>query len=128
MNFIHLPFPTGQVDADGRPTIEPVGASMRITLKSSKRIGWRHNVDRIAVYNGKCVYECVWEHADNGLPICIFALQIYDWKRLADTRLYPARGCVGFYAPVTGRPNTAACSTQLTFPVTNIDKLDAFAE
>jgi hypothetical protein len=36
--------------------------------------------------------------ADNSGPwMCVFALDIYDWKDLGRTSVLPARGCAGFY-------------------------------
>jgi hypothetical protein len=29
--------------------------------------------------------------------MCVFALDIYDWKDLGRTSVLPARGCAGFY-------------------------------
>lgn len=83
-------------------------------------------LDRITCYNGKCVYECVWDKTDNGQPICIFALKVYDWGALANTEDFPKRGCVGMYLPASGRPTDGTTATELVIPIANTEKLDPF--
>ena len=83
-------------------------------------------LDRIVCNNSKCVYECAWDQLDNGRSICIFALQVYDWKRLGDSAHFASRGCVGLYRPVAGRPSNATRGTRLEFPLRGVDLLDPF--
>lgn len=53
-------------------------------------------IDRLAAWNGKLRFECVWEltplHA-----YCVFWLDFYEWRRLAAISNTPARECVGFF-------------------------------
>jgi len=59
------------------------------TIKTNRA---KNNLDRICCNKGKLTYECVWAQADNDGPwLCIFALDIYDWKDLGRTRVQPAR-------------------------------------
>lgn len=53
------------------------------------------NIDRIQSNNFKLTYECFWIKPDNGNWTCMFALDIYGWKELGNTGLYPSRGCAG---------------------------------
>lgn len=75
-------------------------------IKNQRAAG---NVDRIISNNRKVIYECVWVYADDRTavesgqrpptprPACLFALDIYGWKRLGDAGVVPARGCAGAY-------------------------------
>ena len=82
-------------------------------------------LDRIVSNNAQCVYECVWSESDDGQPVCIFALRLYDWSQLADPRL-DRRSCVGLYLPVDGRPELGTKATTLEVPISHTDPLDAF--
>ncbi len=85
-----------------------------------------NNTDQVVTRNGKCIYECVWSHLDDGTPICIFGLKIYEWQRCGEVLGYPNRGCVGMYEPKAGRPPNATRETRLDFPFPNKEPLDPF--
>jgi hypothetical protein len=60
--------------------------------------------------------------------MCIFALDIYDWKDLGRTAGLPARGCAGFYiTPAQTVPANARKAVKSSIIVPNSDRLDAFA-
>jgi len=60
--------------------------------------------------------------------LCIFALDIYDWKDLGRTRGLPARGCAGFYiTPAQTVPATATKAVKSSIIIPTSDRLDAFA-
>jgi hypothetical protein len=84
------------------------------------------NLDRIRSNNGRMLYECVWKQTDGSAWLCIFALNIYDWREMGSQYL-PARGCVGFYTvPSREPPANATRATQILVAVPNHDPLDAF--
>ncbi len=134
-NVFHPPARGGQFDGDtGEPT--DVVQAMLIAdngLEQHKLFSYVLKQNRIAgstdiviSRNGKCVYECVWTTFDNGKPICIFGLKIYDWQQFEQFDGQPPRGCVGIYSPATGRPKIATRATELEFPFANSDALDPF--
>lgn len=95
-------------------------------IKKNRKAG---RIDRIECFNGKCIYECVWEQMDNGEWACIFALNIYDWKNLGDPLIQKQRGCVGHYMPKNGLPPmaTTGIAKILEIPISNFDRLDPFS-
>lgn len=125
-NFIHPPFPGGTFDKNNQVKMDEILVQHPLFVETIKRNRMAQKLDRIACYNNKCTFECVWETTDDGQPICIFALNLYNWTALADTENYPKRGCVGMYMPSNGKPENATSSTKLEFPIHNTDKLDPF--
>ncbi len=88
---------------------------------------YKNNLDKIVCYNSQVIYECVWSKADTGQWMCIFALNVSDWRELGENCGMPARGCAGFYLrPSGGYPENAR--TQMTTPILipNIDPDDPF--
>ena len=122
------PFPVGHVDKDGEISVDAIRPHHTYFVKQVKRNRTAGRLDRIVCFNGKCVYECVWDKADGGQPICIFALNLYDWSSLANTEDFPKRGCVGTYLPVKGRPLDATTATSIAIPISNVEKLDPFGQ
>lgn len=120
------PFPVGHIDEDGGITVDTIRPHHAYFVAHIKRNRTAGRLDRIVCFNGKCVYECVWDKADDGQPICIFALNVYDWSALANTEDFPKRGCVGVYLPANGRPAGATTATSLIMPISNTEKLDPF--
>lgn len=120
------PFPVGHVDKDGEISVDAISPHHTYFVAQVKRNRTAGRLDRIVCFNGKCVYECVWDKADGGQPICIFALNLYDWSALANTVDFPKRGCVGVYLPAKGRPLDATPATSIDLPISNIEKLDPF--
>jgi hypothetical protein len=92
-----------------------------IKLNRAKRY-----VDRIISNNGKCLFECVWHQDDDKSAwLCIFALNIYDWKDLGETGVEPSRGCAGAYTlAATPRNATRAVDSPIILP--NLEPLDPF--
>jgi hypothetical protein len=85
------------------------------------------NIDRLVANNGKLVYECVWEQATNGNWICMFALDIYDWKNLGRQATGVAKGCVGFYQHLAAIPPVeASLATKFIAAASNLEPLDPF--
>jgi hypothetical protein len=92
-------------------------------IKKNRTAG---RLDRIQCNNGQCLYECVWSQTDDGKALCVFALKLYDWAKLADPRL-SRESCVGAYLPISGRPERGTQVTMLEIPVRSTNRLDAFA-
>jgi hypothetical protein len=121
------PLPEGQVEGE-RVSPVPVPEVVREFVLALRRNRMTGTVDQVISRNGKCLYECVWEQADDGRRICIWALDVYDWKNLGDTLHFEPRGCVGSYAPEDGRvPPNAALATRLHIDLPSPDALDPFA-
>ena len=122
------PFPRARL-IDGRVVLEPLRVQHPLFVEAIKYNRRRENLDRISCNKGKLTYECVWQQADNDGPwMCIFALDIYDWKDLGRTPGQPARGCAGFYTtPAKTVPVNATRAMQSSIIVPNGDRLDAFA-
>ena len=106
--------------------MEGILAQHPLFVQVIKKNRTARSIDRIVCCNSKCVYECVWEQTGDGQPVCIFALNLYDWTALADTDNYPKRGCVGMYMPASGRPAIATVGTRLEFPVPNFGEAGPF--
>lgn len=121
-----VPFPkapkrTGQ--------IEPLLTQHQKYVATVKSNRFRRNLDLIHCNKGKLRYECVWDRADNAdLWMCIFALDVCDWKDLGRASGQPARGCAGFYVLDTGMiPDGGVRSVASSIILPNYDQLDPFA-
>ena len=120
---IHLPMPEGMSSAGPEP-VDPAHLKYVATIKRNREAG---RADRVVCCNAKCTYECVWDALDDGRPACIFALDIYDWCRLG-APCYARRSCVGLYLSGSGVPRMASRNSQIIFPFSNRNALDAFAD
>ena len=123
---VHPPFPSGKMQTDGF-TIEKIKDQQYHFVEIIKKNRLANCTDKIVCDNGKCNYECVWVQMDNGPWVCIFALKIYDWIKLADKH-FSARGCVGWYQPKVGRPTSGTKCTALEIPISNGEPLDPFGK
>lgn len=124
--IVHPPFPIGQIQSDGF-SIDKILDRQYHFVEIIKKNRLANCTDKIICYNGKCDYECVWVQMDNGFWACVFALNIYDWIRLADKHFSP-RGCVGWYQPQLGRPKNGTKWTLLEIPLINLEPLDPFGK
>lgn len=124
-SFQHLPFQAGEIKG-GEAVMSENLDQHRMFVRLIKQNRQAGMLDRLVSNNGKCVYECTWSRTDDGQPICFFALNVYDWKRLGDSLIFPQRGCVGMYVPESGLPQNATVATTLEIPITNHDELDPF--
>jgi hypothetical protein len=87
-----------------------------------------NNVDQIIANKEKFRYECVWAPEDSGrFWLCIFALNMYDWIELGDSRNFDARGCVGCYMVLPDDvPKNATRATQIQAYLADENKLNPF--
>jgi len=125
------PFPRARV-VNGRVVFEPLRVQHQHFVETIRSNRSRSNLDRISCNKGKLTYECVWQQADNNGPwMCIFALDIYDWKDLGRTGVLPARGCAGFYITPTRTiptiPTNATKAVKSSIIIPTSDRFDAFA-
>lgn len=123
-NDVSLQFPayditSGQILDGIHPLHAPVAEKLRLERLS-------HNVDSISIYRNKCQYICVWDKLDNGTTCCLFALEIYDWSKMADKTLAPNACCVGMYMPQNGRPKNCAKASGLLLPSRPLQTLNPF--
>ncbi len=109
--------------------LTPVKAVVPEFVKVIKRNRATRTLDRIVCRNGKCIYECLWAQSDRGQWMCIYALDLYNWINLGDTKHFEARGCVGsYFRSQGGTPKDATITTRLIFQVDNKEPLDPFGE
>jgi hypothetical protein len=123
---IVTPFPRADL-INGRYSFVPLLPQHFLFVQTIKEQRMRKAPDRISANNGKLVYECTWGQADDRASwLCIFALDIYDWKDLGGTPLHPARGCAGCYRLAKPPPTaTTVAPSHLVLP--NYDPFDPFA-
>jgi len=123
---IQPPFPAMRFTPQG-PEPEPVREQHLKFVETLKINRAARNLDRIVSNNGKLTYESVWDQADGGQSICIFALDLYGWKELGDIHNFVPRGCAGSYVMSSFRaPESATRGTRLHTLVPNYDGLDPF--
>jgi hypothetical protein len=125
---VQTPFPRGT--RRGRVSIEPVRELHLLAVETIKRNRAAGSLDVLVANKGSLRYECVWCELDTRDGwLCVFALDIYDWKDLGShTSGIPARGCVGSYMLVDGSiPEKASRDDASPIAVHNVDKLDPFA-
>jgi hypothetical protein len=130
MFAIETPFPRVVPTRDGAVAVaDPFRERQHLlfvrTIKDNRAA---RNVDRIATNNGKLLYECVWDQANNGSWMCIFGFDLYQWKDLGNVHDFRARGCAGCYQHPSGEvPPLATKAMRLLVELPNADPLDPFA-
>lgn len=86
-----------------------------------------NQLDSIRCNNGKLKYECTWIKSDEEIQLCVFALDLYDWKALGKVPGFSARGCAGWYRLESGlAPDTATQGTVSEISPPNNEPLDPF--
>lgn len=128
-HWFEPPMMVGQ-KVKGKVVFSPIGPHFLLIIEIIKKNRKAGRIDRIECFNSKCIYECAWEKLDDGRFACFFALNIYDWKNLVDSRNFPKKGCVGFYLPPTGKPSNAVegVTRILEIPCDNTEPLDPFGQ
>jgi hypothetical protein len=100
----------------------------RVIVETIKINRLKQNLDIIHTHDNKLRYECVWCQSDQGVWMCFFALDLYDWRDLGDAGVEPSRGCAGCYAvPNAQAPLSASEALGSTIVIPNFYPLDAFA-
>ena len=125
---IEMPFPSGTEKEDGLHW-DSIREQHPMIVHDLKKASMAHTVDPVLVCNEKCRYECTWALSDHGESwVCLFGLKLYDWSRIGDASVAEERGCVGIYAPLSGKPATASEITRLELSVENLRRLQPFDE
>jgi hypothetical protein len=106
---------------------EPMQRVQRVWVETLVASRIAQTTDRITAWNGKLRYECTWSFLDDGRPVCLFALDIYDWARLSPSKDGRRRSCTGIYHPGNGIPAGAARATNLVIPGRIQEPFDAFS-
>lgn len=118
------PFPA--FDQRGSELIErPILRQFEALIAAFKKNRAAGRLDEIYAYGGKCHYACVWETFDNGVPFCLFALDVYDWASLG-SQSSPKRGCVGAYLSNRPVPAGASRGVVIDIPYSNCEPLKPF--
>jgi hypothetical protein len=100
----------------------------RLIVETVKINRLKQNLDVIHTHAGKLRYECVWRQSDQGMWMCFFAVDLYDWQDLGDAGIEPRRGCAGCYAMPNGHlPVDAATAMPVPIIIPNFYPLEAFA-
>jgi hypothetical protein len=124
---IQTPFPSGTRINNQIAKVDSIHDQHYKFVALIKKNRAANNVDRIETNNGKLRYECVWDKADNGEWCCIFALGLYNWANLGDTRNFIRRGCAGLYWPgFETPPLVAQIATELVVNIVQSDYADPF--
>ncbi len=125
---LETPFPIGSI-VDGKIVMEDIKPQHSKFVEAIKGNRENGNLDKIICNRDKFTYECFWVKSDNDEAwMCIFALNIYDWKDLGPQSADTARGCAGLYVlPSGGIPANATREIRDATPVVNNDPLDPFA-
>lgn len=125
---IQSPFPKGIIK-NGKIVPEKIKQQHIEVVDSIKKNRLAKSLDVIITNNGKLRYECLWDRLSDHSWVCIFALDLYGWKRLGDINNFSSRGCAGLYRPLDGHlPVNATKETNLEFLYSNTDITDPFAE
>jgi hypothetical protein len=127
MRALTTPFPRAQQQV-GHVVIEPMKEPQhRIIVETIKTNRAKQNLDRIHTHDAKLRYEAVWVQSDQGVWMCFFGLDIYDWIDLGDAGIQQRRGCAGCYAlPSGGYPASATRAVSIPIVVPNRYPLDPF--
>ena len=124
---LETPFPKAQIGSSDTKLMQLNEAHHRNRVKLIMEFRVTKTVDRITCNNEKLLYECAWVQDENNRWICMFALNLYDWKDLGDIKNFPARGCVGVYSLQSGMlPNSATKGLRPDIILPNIYPLDPF--
>ncbi len=124
---IHPPFMTGKLTTPTSATVEaePSQRSLFAQLLNMNRAMCK--LDSLRAWNGKLTYECTWTRADNGHPLCVFALDLYGWHELGAIPGEPRRDCCGAYL-ASDFPRTATRASNLEFAAPNPNDWVVFDE
>jgi hypothetical protein len=123
---IVTPFTRATIDGNEAVPIQ-IRPQHLVFVETIKNNRARDNLDQVRCNNDKLVYECVWSKADDGRWICIFAMDVYDWKDLGAISRFPIRGCAGCYMMEDeAKPLIGTSEVRSKILVPNLDPLDAF--
>jgi len=125
---IETPLPSGK-PTEFRFKVDPILPQHLAFVEIIKKQRMLKNIDSIKSNNKQLIYECVWHQNDEKTSwMCVFALDLYDWKELGIVRGLPTRGCAGFYTTPSNAPPEHATTARasMILPL-NSDRLDPFS-
>lgn len=109
INHIHYPIPEVDQSNGNRPAMPKLQ-----TFEFAKELCIAQKTkthDLVLAYNRQFRYVCTWSKLDNGLPICIFAFDIYRLSCFAvEIQDFP-KAVIGFYSVDTAPIGATKCST-----------------
>ncbi|MHB1098787.1 MAG: hypothetical protein ACYCZR_04455 [Burkholderiales bacterium] len=113
-------------NVDGTIKVESLRPQHRKFVEIIKLNRRLDQLDSIRCNNGKLKYECTWIKSDEGIQLCVFALDLYDWKELGRFGNH-AQGCVGWYRLQDGSaPHNATQGKVSQIQPPNSEPLDPF--
>lgn len=127
MRALTTPFPRAE-QKSRHAAVEPMKEPQhRIIVQTIKTNRAKRNLDLVHTHDAKLRYEAVWVQSDQGIWMCFFGLDIYDWIDLGDAGIDQRRGCAGCYALSGGSyPVSATRATPTSIIVPNRHPLDPF--
>lgn len=107
-NHVHYPIPEVDRSNGNRPALHEMQtyqfANELCTAQKTK------THDSIVAYNRQFRYVCTWSRLDNGVPICIFAFDIYRLSRFAVAIQDFPKAVIGFYSAASTPQTATKCS------------------
>lgn len=127
MRALTTPFPRAQESVSG-PQIEPMKEPQhRVIVQMIKTNRAKRNLDLVYTHGAKLRYETVWCKSDQGMWLCFFGLDIYDWQDLGDAGIQQRRGCAGCYMlPKGSYPANATRAKSSPIIIPNLHPFDPF--
>jgi hypothetical protein len=119
-NSIHVPLPIADRET-GEPE-QPLDQAFAFSAAVRKAL-LTGSADCITAYNGNFRYACVWDHLEGGIPICIFAFDIYAFHYLSPAVANFPKCFVGMYMPALV-PATASWASKVEFKLARGEMLD----
>ena len=121
---VETPFPRATFTSSSVEFV-PLRRQHQVFVAAIKEARAGGRIDYVSSNNGRLRYECTWCEATTGRWACIFAVDLYGWKKLGDIHNFSARGCAGSYL-ADKRPPSATAMPLLAIAATNQDGLDPF--
>ncbi|MFZ0205352.1 MAG: hypothetical protein WAL59_04340, partial [Roseiarcus sp.] len=113
---------------NGYYRFSPIRPQHSLFVKLIKINRIRNSLDRIIANNGKLKYECLWVQNDEKTRwMCVFALDVYEWKDMGANRFLLDRGCAGVYTHPSGHlPLNASRGSPPNIWIPDAHPLDPF--
>ncbi len=122
------PFPKAN-SINGKWNFAPILPQHHIFVDTIKKNRAFKRLDYIVANNGTMTFECIWDKTDNNDKwLCIFGINIYNWKVMGNSNYGPRRGCCGCNQLIDGsKPENASIAIRSPILIPNIDKNDPYA-
>lgn len=111
MSSVHFPWPQADPSNGNRPFPHLMQTyQFAQQLCTAQRAS---TYDSLRAYNGQFRYVCTWTHSDQGIPMCLFAFDIYRLSRFAVRIADFPRAVIGFYSVPTPQGASRCSSLRL---------------